>query len=199
MCNASRPVSRCGTAPHASIWHVGGVASQIAHPHASAANVLQVQGVDPEVIVRKAMTTARTEGCTVGQLSKVLHYAGTASLGEAFSMYAEYFKVFREYCNNLDTARNRVDACKKLEVRSSPLERREPGLNCALATGAGLQEDIQAVPRGPALKRHGFAQLAPECVEPAPLWSPATALGEILESSVENLASLRRVQDRTNT
>ena len=75
-----------------------------------------VQGVDPEVIVRKAMTTARTEGCTVGQLSRVLHYAGTASLGEAFSMYAEYFKVFQEYCNNLDYARNRVDACKKLEV-----------------------------------------------------------------------------------
>lgn len=75
-----------------------------------------VQGVDPEVIVRRAMTTARTERCTVGQLSRVLHYAGTASLGEAFSMYAEYFKVFQEYCNNLDYARNRVDACKKLDV-----------------------------------------------------------------------------------
>ena len=68
------------------------------------------------MIVRKAMTTARTEGCTVGQLSRVLHYAGTSSLGEAFTMYAEYFKVFQEYCNNLDYARNRVDACKKHEV-----------------------------------------------------------------------------------
>ena len=76
----------------------------------------QVQGMDPEVIVRKAMTTARTEGCTVGQLSKVLHYAGTDSIGDVFSMYAQYFKVFEEYCNNVDHARNRVDACKKLEV-----------------------------------------------------------------------------------
>ena len=73
--------------------------------------------MDPEVIVRKAMTTARTEGCTVGQLSKVLHYSGTESIGDVFSMYAQYFKVFEEYCNNLDHARNRVDACKKLEVR----------------------------------------------------------------------------------
>jgi len=62
------------------------------------------------------MTTARTEGCTVGQLSKVLHYAGTDSIGDVFSMYAQYFKVFEEYCNNVDHARNRVDACKKLEV-----------------------------------------------------------------------------------
>ena len=74
--------------------------------------------MDPEVIVRKAMTTARTEGCTVGQLSKVLHYGGTDSIGDVFSMYAQYFKVFQEYCNNLDHARNRVDACKKLEVRT---------------------------------------------------------------------------------
>lgn len=76
----------------------------------------QVQGMDPEVIVRKAMATARTKGCTVGQLSKVLHYSATESIGDVFSMYAQYFKVFEEYCNNLGNAGKRVDACKKLEV-----------------------------------------------------------------------------------
>ena len=75
-----------------------------------------VQGMDPEVIVRRAMTTARTEGCTVAQLSKALHYEATESVGDCFSMNAKFFMVFREYCNNLNNAVNRIDACKKLEV-----------------------------------------------------------------------------------
>ena len=122
--------------------------------------------MDPEVIVRKAMTTARTEGCTVGQLSKVLHYAGTDSIGDAFSMYAQYFKVFQEYCNNLDHARNRVDACKKLEVLACAwpahrIDARAERLKCCLLR-VGIQARVQAVPGGPTLSRHGSAQLAPE-------------------------------------
>ena len=77
---------------------------------------MQVQGVDPEVIVRKAMTSARTEGCTVGQLAKVLHYEATDSIGDLFSQYAQFFKVFEAYTNNQDNARERVNACKKIEV-----------------------------------------------------------------------------------
>ena len=89
--------------------------------------LVQVQGVDPEVIVRKAMTSARTEGCTVGQLAKVLHYEATDSIGDLFSQHAQFFKVFGAYTNNQDNASKRVNACKKIEVLACACPQRPAG------------------------------------------------------------------------
>ena len=100
----------------------------------------------------------------MGQLAKVLHYAATDSISDLFERYAQYFKVFEAYTNNQDNARERVNACKKIEVRAcacpqaSTVTRAEgSGPFCA-----GVQARVQAVPGGPALWGHGSAQLAHE-------------------------------------
>ena len=48
----------------------------------------RVGNATPEQIVRKAMTTARTDKCTVGKLASELHYETTASVGDVFCAYA---------------------------------------------------------------------------------------------------------------
>ena len=48
----------------------------------------RVGNATPEQIVRKAMTTARTDKCTVGKLASELHYETTASVGDVFCEYA---------------------------------------------------------------------------------------------------------------
>ena len=83
--------------------------------------------MDPEVIVRKAMTSARTEGCTVGQLAKVLHYQATDSIGDLFSQHAQFFKVFGAYTNNQDNARERINSCMKREVLACACPQRPAG------------------------------------------------------------------------
>ena len=41
---------------------------------------------------------------------------GVSSLGDAYALYAEFFKVFAIWSNQLDSARSRVDACKKTDA-----------------------------------------------------------------------------------
>jgi hypothetical protein len=57
----------------------------------------------------------RSEGLTIAGLAKALRGGKAASLGDAYIQYTEFFKVFSDWSFNLESARNRVDACKKLE------------------------------------------------------------------------------------
>lgn len=61
------------------------------------------------------MTLTRTEGSTVDEFCRALHYS-RFSVGDAFAMHADFFKVFQFWIYNLDSARARVDATKKLDA-----------------------------------------------------------------------------------
>ena len=53
---------------------------------------------------------------TLGSLARALRPAGsTMAIGEAYDTYAEFFRVFSAWSNQMDSARNRIDACKKLD------------------------------------------------------------------------------------
>ena len=62
--------------------------------------------------------------CTVAALAEALRKPGAeTSTGDAYLRFVEYFKVFSVWSNHLDSARNRVEACKKLDAFSKTMRK----------------------------------------------------------------------------
>ena len=57
----------------------------------------------------------RSAGTTIAGLAAALRGAKASSLADVYVQYAQFFKVFAAWSFNLESARHRIDACKKLE------------------------------------------------------------------------------------
>lgn len=57
----------------------------------------------------------RSSLITIGGLAKGIRGGKALSLGDAYVQFCHFFKVFSAWSFNLESARNRIDACKKLD------------------------------------------------------------------------------------
>ena len=88
-------------------------------------------GQQQDTTIAEGMTAARTSGCSLSHLACVLHGDAAKSIGDVFCEYAEYFKVYQQYTNNLDAAWLRVDAFKKIDVFQRAIQQVVPaGIKC---------------------------------------------------------------------